>query len=233
MDSKLKIGLVIADEMEYVPMRGYSKKYGGLRRDFYRLEGHRLSLTAQSGKEIEVISVLSGIGMVNAAAATVLLAKENVDYIINTGLSGGVSGVSRGDITAGTKYIEHDFDLTPIGYEMGVKPGQNYIYKSDNFLLAHFKKVLPFIKAGAMVSGDCFVGDPVKRELLIERFGAVSCDMESAAVAYVCELADIGFIAIRCISDDAGDNAPDSYREMNDKAESALLDLVFEGITSI
>lgn len=229
MKDCLTIGLIIADEMEYVPMRSYAQKHGGQRRDVYGLEGHALELQ-QEGKTIRVESVLCGIGMVNAAAATAFMAAGKPDYIINTGLSGGISGIARGEITLGTRFIEHDFDLRPMGYALGEKPGQEYIYTADEALNAHYQRLFPEAKAGCMVSGNCFVGDDKLRAFLKSTWDAMSCDMESAAVAYVCKRADIGFAAVRRVSDDAGDDAPASYRQMNDKAESTLLDIVFQGI---
>ena len=58
----------------------------------------------------------------------------------------------------------------------------------------------------------------------------MSCDMESAAVAYVCDLAGIPFAAIRRISDDAGNDAADSYTDMNNLREDVLIDLLIEAV---
>ena len=232
MKENLTVGLIIADEMEYVPMRAYAAKYGGRRRDMFGREGHSL-LMERDGRSIRVESILCGIGMVNAAAAAAFMVGRQPDYMINTGLSGGIAGISRGEVTLGDKFVEHDFDLRPLGRELGEKPGQDFIYEADAALLAHFAKQYPFMKTGCMVSGDCFVGDEGLRQFLREKWGAMSCDMESAAVAYVCHLAGVGFGAVRRVSDDAGDDAPASYRQMNDKAESALLDLVFGGIAAM
>ncbi|MCI8360887.1 MAG: 5'-methylthioadenosine/S-adenosylhomocysteine nucleosidase [Clostridiales bacterium] len=226
---KLTVGLIIADEMEYVPMRAYAEKHGGGRHDLFDREGHRLVIRREDAA-VQVESILCGVGMVNAAAAAAFMMNRNPDYIINTGLSGGISGIARGEITLGSRFVEHDFDLRPLGRELGEKPGQNYVYRADPVLNQHYQSQFPFMKQGCMVSGDCFVGDPALRDFLKNKWDAMSCDMESAAVAYVCALAGVGFAALRRVSDDAGDDAPESYRQMNDQAESALLDLVFQGI---
>ena len=54
----------------------------------------------------------------------------------------------------------------------------------------------------------------------------MSCDMETAAIASVCDIADIPFASIRRISDDAGESALDSYRAMN-VSEGDTLSSVF------
>ena len=54
----------------------------------------------------------------------------------------------------------------------------------------------------------------------------MSCDMETAAIAYVCEYCDIPFLAVRRVSDDAGSDAKEAYREMNISDETLLYDYV-------
>ena len=61
----------------------------------------------------------------------------------------------------------------------------------------------------------------------------MSCDMETAAIAYVCEYADIPFLAVRRVSDDAGDDAKNAYREMNIADETMLYSYVETIIKSL
>lgn len=225
----LKIGYVVADEDEYAPLRSVADEYSAKRSDFFTREGHLFTLE-KDGKTIEIHSILCGIGMVNAAAAATFLANKGVDILLCSGLSGGISGIKRGELTVGTKYIEHDFDLTPLGYEMCAKPLQKYIYDADKTLTDILTDIYPDLKRGVIVSGDCFVGDNNKKEFLKNTFGAMSCDMESAAVAYVADLAKIPFAAIRRISDDAGNDAAESYSEMNNLREEVLVALLFEAV---
>lgn len=227
MKDVLRVGIVIADEDEYAPLRSRVAELGAERCDFYKHEGHKFSFEKNSRKVV-VHTLLSGIGMVNAAAAATYLATEGSDIILNSGLSGGISGIKRGELMVGTEYIEHDFDLTPLGYPLCKKPLQNYIYKADDRLLEIIEKLYPEIKKGVAVSGDSFISDASKKEFLKKEFSAMSCDMESAAVAYVCELADIGFASIRRISDDAGDDAAESYSNMNSLREEMLIELLIK-----
>ena len=69
-----------------------------------------------------------------------------------------------------------------------------------------------------------------EKEFLKNTFDAMSCDMESAAVAYVADLAEIPFAALRRISDDAGDDASDSYSEMNNLREEVLVELLLMAV---
>ena len=225
MKDYLKIGYIVADEDEYAPLRDMSEQLLAKRSDFYTREGHEFSFK-QGQKEIIVHSVLCGIGMVNAAAAATFLAGEGCDIVLCSGLSGGISGIRKGELTVGTEYVEHDFDLSPLGYEICKKPLQKYIYRSDETLLDVLCDIFPELKRGVIASGDCFVGDNAKKEFLKSTFNAMSCDMESAAVAYVCDLAKVKFAAIRRISDDAGNDAASSYTEMNSLREETLINIL-------
>lgn len=218
-----KIGLVIADESEYVMVRDIADRLGAEKSGFYSREGHCFKLDDNT----EVHSVLCGVGMVNAAAAATFLAMSGCDAVLSFGLSGGVSGISKNEFMVGTEYIEHDFDLTSLGYEPCAKPLQDYIYSGDKTLIDTVTSLYPFVKSGVVVSGDSFICDDGKRNFLKERFNAMSCDMESAAIAYVCALAGIPFMTLRKISDDAGDDANDSYREVMDIDGEEVLNILF------
>jgi adenosylhomocysteine nucleosidase len=227
MKDFLKIGYVVADEDEYAPLRNMTESIGAVRCDFFGREGHKFAFEKEN-RTVEVHSVLCGIGMTNAAAAATFLALEGCDIILNSGLSGGISGIKRGELSVGTEYIEHDFDLTPLGYKPCEKPLQNYVYKADEELVDILCEIFPALKKGVAVSGDSFISDEAKKNYFKDNFGAMSCDMESAAVAYVCEQANIRYAAIRRISDDAGDDATESYSDMNNLQETVLIELLIE-----
>ena len=131
----MKIGLVIADDMEFEPIAEKCRIYNG---ESFNLCGDRaVSFETVCGNKI--VAVLCGTGKVNAAGATAaLICKEKPDCIINFGLSGAIKGVYKNDIVIGTKFLEHDFDLTPLGYEVGVKPQPVYIFEPDKALFERF-----------------------------------------------------------------------------------------------
>ena len=164
----------------------------------------------------------------HAAAAAAHLADEGCEIMLNYGLSGGISRVRRGDICVCTRFLEHDFDLSGIGYRLCEKPGQTYIYEADEQLNGMILSLLPGAVTGTAVTGDCFVNDGALREKLKTEFDDVCSDMETAAVAYVCSFAGIPFASVRRISDDAGADALTSYREMNSSGETVLSDFILE-----
>lgn len=213
MDNVLKVGLVIADTDEYKPFLDYALKNNGRQKNFYNRNGCTVDFS-NGEKTVSVNAVCCGIGKVNATAAAMHLAESGADLLISLGLSGGISNVSRGQVVIGTKFLEHDFDLTGIGYDFAQKPAQEYIYSADKNVTDAFCNVLD-CKSGTMVCGDKFVSDEDLRDLLKTRFSAVACDMETAAVAYIGYLTNTPFTAIRLVSDNAGADAYSDYNDMN------------------
>ena len=228
-----KIGIVVADTDEYKSLREKVEKGSFESLEILRREAHKYSIETEKGS-IEVISILCGIGKVNATAATVCLISMGCDVILNYGLSGGVSGIGRGEICVPNRFLEHDFDLQVLGYKPCEKPAQDsYIYNASEELLKVAEDVIPNAKFGTAVTGDRFICDDKVRIELAQTFNAMSCDMETAAIAYVCEYSDIPFLAVRRVSDDAGNDAGDAYREMNVSDETVLYDYVEDIIKSL
>lgn len=224
----MKIGFVIADENEYAPFYDFAKKNGGS--DSLRRSRESVSFNL-NGKEL--IAVKAGIGKVNAAsAAAFLISDDKVDAVINFGLSGAVSNLRRNDIAAGTSYVECDFDLTPIGYPLGKKPQDIYVYEADEKLLNAALKI-DGIKTAKCGCGDLFLANKALKQKYKEIFGIEEFDMETAAVASVCHDACVPFLAVRQISDTADDAAAESYREVNSKCDKTLTEIIVELINNI
>jgi len=219
----MKLGLVIADDMEFAPIEQKSKLYNG---ETFTLGGDKaVKFETVCGNII--VAVLCGTGKVNAAGATAtLICKERPDCIINLGLSGAIKGVYKNDIVICDKLLEHDFDLSPLGYEVGVKPQKTYVYEADKDLFDRFTNKFSAIKPCTFVTGDMFVSSKEKKEYIINKFGGGCCDMESAAVASVCYKMEVPFISIRKLSDDADEEAADTYRESNNLKEDVLINMI-------
>lgn len=221
-----KIGLVVADEGEYEPLRrlvadGDKSLLAGMEcLRFYR-------------GEVEVLAVLCGIGKVNAAAATAFLLDRGVELLMSVGYSGGISGIAKGMTAVATRFLEHDFDLTPLGYRPAQKPDPVWIYDADGEVNNIIRRLYPDIREGTMVTGDCFVSDDKVRCWLSDEFAAVSCDMETAAVAAVGHKLGVKAVAIRRISDDAGDNANELYKETTATIEDSLMEMALSVIDAI
>lgn len=193
-------GFIIADTSEYEPVREWCLAHGG--RKIAVLNRDAVSVTLNGSlRTVDLIAVCCGIGKVNAATLAAFTAAEfSVDLIVNAGLSGGLLNSPVGQTVIGDKFIEYDFDLTPLGYEPAEKPGQKYIYTADGSYVSDLKLYFA-CESVTCVTGDRFVNDSHTADNLVARFGAGCCDMETAAIASVCNDFDIPFACIRRISD--------------------------------
>ena len=116
-----KIGLIFADEMEYIPFLRLVAQYAG-QESVSRGKRAAAFTLEKNGRALRLCGVECGIGKVCAATtAAYLIAEEKVDLILNAGLSGAISGLRRGDFVAGTSFRECDFDLTPLGRPLGIQ----------------------------------------------------------------------------------------------------------------
>ena len=227
--AKKNIGIIFADRMEYLPFLEYTQGKYECEDIIYRCGR---GFTADIKKAV-LHAVECGIGKVNAAsAAAFLIADNKVDMILSAGLSGAIADFPRGSYIAGTTYIEADFDLTPIGYAPGEKPQEKFVYEADPALIAAAANIKG-VKAGALGTGDFFLADAEKRDFYRDTFGIKAFDMETAAIASVCYKTGTPFLALRKISDGAGEGASDDYTEMNDIGEQALAELLYKLIDII
>lgn len=170
----------------------------------------------------EVVAVRSGIGKVNAAMCTQILATYfNVDSVINTGVAGSLRNeINIGDIVISTDALQHDMDATGFGYELGVIPRMKVsTFVADDRLAKLAKEACIEanlgigVHCGRVVSGDQFITDKATKQRLIDTFDGYCTEMEGAAIAQAAYLNGIPFLVIRAISDKADDSANMDYSE--------------------
>ena len=174
----------------------------------------KFTLGTLHGKDVCV--VVCGVGKVNAAmCALMLIEKYKPDLVLNSGVAGSLSPiVGIGDIVVATKSVEHDMNGTALGDKQGeiTFPDGNMMFfecdKQASTLLASICKEIPDTKVaqGIIASGDIFVSDRKQRFKINDRFGALACEMEGAAIGHVCVRCEVPYGIIRAISDDLDEN---------------------------
>ncbi len=95
---------------------------------------------------VEIGVVVSGIGKVNAAAATSRLISEfEPEEVVVIGLSGALTeDLSVGDIVVADKVVQYDFDLRPLEKQLGQLPGRKSPYLTcDSRAIERWIKVPP------------------------------------------------------------------------------------------
>lgn len=227
------IGIIFADPMEYSPFEKITENKNQIHSVRYSNDSFSYTINKED-KELEIIAVKSGAGKSNAAsAAAFLIGADKADIIMNAGLSGAVSSCRKGDILVGENFVECDFDLTSIGYKPAQKPdGQKYIYQGNETLIK-LAKMSDGVCGGNFGSGDLFLTDKEKKDYFKDIFSLNAFDMESGAIASVCDKAQVPFLSLRKMSDDADDTAYSSYREMNEREETCLSELILSVIDRV
>jgi len=159
----------------------------------------------------DVVVVTCGIGKVNAAVCTQLLIDQfKVDKIINVGIAGGLrKDIYPGDIVVAESLVQHDVDTSFFGDPLGQIPRlDTFDFKCEQTLVDQAKAAVDKIEnsqafIGRIVSGDQFIHEASKLQLLNDTFDAYACEMEGAAIGQVCHLNKVDFVVIRSISDNA------------------------------
>jgi adenosylhomocysteine nucleosidase len=129
--------------------------------------------------DTEVIALLTNIGMAAGAAAAQRMIEHDVDWIMVVGVAGGVDhqGIKIGDVVVPEVVIDRatskSFRPTPVG---AITP------------------------RGIISCGDDLITDP-ERIAAMATEGVIAVEMESAAVAPVCEAAGVPWSVFRGISD--------------------------------
>jgi len=153
----------------------------------------------------DVMVMQCGIGKVNAAMGALMLVNNFApNYVINSGVAGGADlKVGVMDVVAGARVAYHDVWCGPES-EVGRVQGLPLYFEGASRLL----ELLPEredIHKGLICSGDQFIDkmDEVKRIKGLFP-DALAVDMESGAIAQVCYLSNVPFLALRVISDSPG-----------------------------
>lgn len=220
----MKYLVLIADIDEFNPCK---KSLGNIVEKEYSVKHMPAFDFSYNGHDCTVICF--GIGKVNAAmGAAYALSEGKYDGVFNTGWSGAVSGLFRGDVVVSDSVVECDFDLTPIGKLPGQKPGQDdYVYSCKNALYDAAVSIDGF-KHGNLGCGDFFLTDAERRNKYKEIFNISAFDMESGAIGAVCYFESIPFLSIRKISDNADDVGTDDYKNAVVSDVTAFSDIILK-----
>ena len=153
----------------------------------------------------DVMVMQCGIGKVNAAMGSLMLVNNFApNFVINSGVAGGADlSVNVMDVVAGARVAYHDVWCGPES-ELGQVQGLPLYFEGASRLL----DLLPErdgIHKGLICSGDQFIDKKEDVDRIKGNFpDALAVDMESGAIAQVCHLNKVPFLALRVISDSPG-----------------------------
>ncbi len=171
----------------------------------------------------DVVLAGSGMGKVNAAIVTTLLADRfGCRTIVFSGVAGGLDpALSIGDVVVADRIVQHDAGvlekekIRPYqpGHAPIINPSDRLGYPVDTKLLARVRERLAGISVpgqivyGTVLTGDQYLNCESTRAWLLAELGGQAIEMEGGAVAQVCEAFGLPWLVIRALSDLAGGNA--------------------------
>lgn len=209
------IGIVIAMDEEH-------EEIVKLMKDIKEKQIYNLRFLTGKIKEKNCVIVKSGVGKVNAARTTqVMINNFDIEYVINIGVAGAINAMLNiGDVVIGKHVVQHDFDITAFGHSKGYITGVGDKVICDRDLVEQYKKIIENsaeknynIKLGVVATGDIFLTEVWMKNKIRAKFDADVVDMECGAVAQVCYLDNIPFMAIRCVSDTPNGNNATTFDE--------------------
>jgi 5'-methylthioadenosine/S-adenosylhomocysteine nucleosidase len=182
----------------------------------------------------EVVIVKTGLGKILASVLTQkLIELFKPEKILFTGIAGGIlPEINIGDVVVAKNCIQHDMDVTALGFKRGEIPFSpwQYIETSEslqkialNFSSSEFK-----IFHGTILTGDQFMThqEVHAKKFLRSEMNGYAVEMEGAAVALVALINEIPCLIIRTISDKADGNAHLDFNKFMPIASKRNFDII-------
>ena len=213
----MRVGIICAGDDELAP-------FLPLIEDCIVTEKTKLKFYSGTIHGVQVTALYSGVCKVNAAVAAQLLIEEfKADAVINSGAAGGMDpDVEILDTVISTQAVYHDVAadvLTDFHPWM-----ETEIFYADDKLVELSKAAVgnlgltDKVHYGRTATGEAFIDDSGRYEIN-EKYAPLSVDMETAAIAHVCYVFNVPFIAIRSITDTARHSGEANF-ELNCKNAS-------------
>lgn len=204
-----RIGIITALADESTCLRENIGEYSGCSDGIYKVYRYKFL-----GKDIYLIN--SGVGEIAAAlAAQYLISQFKVQALFNVGLVGSLNKqYKRGDLVAVKEIVHYDFTVRYSDDSVaGVYIGKDSsVFEADRRLIDALE-VIADIPQVRIATADKFVDDSTLKSRLISKFGCDICDMESMGLYFACEKYNVPLLMIKCVSDNADENAEVSFSE--------------------
>lgn len=159
-----------------------------------------------------VVLCLSGVGKVNAAISTTILAQHySLEAILNIGTAGGLKADEHVlDVVISNRVVQHDFDTSGIDGDSGY----GLFYDADQVLLEKTRSVLDELAipnhVGMVATGDQFIHEDAQINRILKLYpDSICAEMEAGGIAQAAAYYNVPFIVLRSLSDVAvNDDSP-------------------------
>lgn len=176
-----------------------------------------------------VVLSTCGVGKVNAAIYTqIMIEKFHVDAILHTGIAGSMDkNVKHLSLVIADGLTYYDVRKEQL---IHCFPNQEIFKPAKELVDLILGPSDSDTHVGLIITGDDFIADHEKKQVLKSQYPALCVDMESAAIAHTAFVHEVPFAVIRCISDLADGSATEDYdnfeRLAAKKASSILLNVL-------
>lgn len=171
--------------------------------------------------KICAVAVYSGVCKVNAAiAAELLIEIFAVDAVVNAGTAGGVDPkVKLFDTVIAERSVYHDVARDILTEFHPWMP--SVYFPSDEKLLSAARSCAETaerpILFGTIATGEAFIENE-GRERILQKYGPLAVDMETAAAAHVCYVNGVPFLAVRSVTDTGEASGPENFERNCERA---------------
>ena len=226
-----KIGIIVAMKSEFEAL--YDKIGTRIEiinsgfREIYHYKRNNLDIYVTDTAEGEIAA---------ASMTQYLITKFNVEMILNFGLCGSLNNKYQcKDLVLVKELIHYQFDISELDSTsvVGLYPGQeSNIFITDDNLRKNIIKIenIPEVR---VASGDKFIGSESGKKFLINNFNADICEMEAAGIIITAKANNIPCLLIKCISDNASDDAHIEFRDIINDGITQYVDLIIKFLDSI
>ena len=194
---------------------------------------------------VKVVMVKGGVGKTLAASCTqTLINVFDVGGIVFTGIAGGVGDETKVmDMVIATELVQHDYgDETNDGFiwegKAGIDPETGMIPVDETLSAMAYESAVEIlgednVHQGVIATGDQFIASESYVAELQEKFNALACEMEGAAVARIAAQYNVPCAVLRCMSDKADGLAHDSIAFNGAKAADTSANVLMDMLSTI
>lgn len=226
-----RIGIIVAMKEEFEAL------YDKIGKKIETIYNGNREIYFYKRKDLDIYVTDTAEGEIQASSMTqYLITKFDIDLILNFGLCGSLNPKYKcKDLVVIKEMVHYDFDITSLrhDYIVGQYFGQNgNVFYADKHMIDKVMKIeaLPLVK---VASADKFVGDNDFKRKLIDEFNADICEMESAGIMITAKTNNVPCLLIKCISDNAGDEAHMDFNDIVSQGIDSYVELIIKFLDSL
>lgn len=226
-----KLGVIVAMKSEFAYLYD---KIGEFKEsivqgnvEVYRYERNNIMLYVVDTAEGEIAA---------SCMTQYLISQFGVEGILNFGLCGSLKPEYKcGDLVVVRDVIHYDFDISALNSNcgVGVYPNKTSPYWAiGGECIKILQEVYP-LREVRVASADKFVGSVALKNALVQDYNADICEMEAAGIAVCCDWNKVDCLLIKCISDNAEEDAHREFREVVNEGVEQFMQVVTQFLDAI